>query len=109
MSRNAYGMSEKIFNVDGPSLSKSKSFTLEFKATFKKKGILLIDVLDDLGRSRHQKKLTINSGSATYSLDVSKFKAGKYNAWLSFGGQTIIKPITIAPKPKSLTWKMLFS
>lgn len=109
MSTNTYGMSEKLFYVEDPSLSKTKSLTLEFKATFKKNGMLIIDVLDDLGRSRHQKKLMVNKGAETYLLDISRYKAGKYNAWLSFGGQTIIKPITIAPKPKSLTWKMLFS
>ncbi len=102
-------MNEKLFFVGEPCLSKTTSFTLEFKATFKKKGMLLIDVLDELGRSRHQKKMTVSKGTSTYSLDISRYKAGKYNAWLSFGGQTIIKPITIAPKPKSLTWKMLFS
>ncbi len=102
-------MSEKNFCLDGPFLSKEKAQTLEFKATFKKKGMLVIDVLDELGRSRHQKKLTVNPGATIYSLDVSKYKAGKYNAWLSFGDQTVIKPITIAPKPRSLTWKMLFS
>ncbi len=102
-------MSEKIFIVDGPDPSAKKPQTLEFSATFKKKGILIIDVLDELGRSRHQKKMTVSPGTRIYSLDVSKYKAGKYHAWLSFGDQTIIKPITIAPKPRTLTWKMLFS
>ncbi|MCG8330075.1 MAG: hypothetical protein MI974_20425 [Chitinophagales bacterium] len=64
-------------------------------------GTLVIDLLDDLGRSYLHKSFSLIAGQHTLNIQLPKMPAGNYNAWISIGEKTVIEKLTIdKPRPK---------
>jgi hypothetical protein len=61
---------------------------------------MTIDILDQQGRLFIQKKTNIQKGASTYDLSTESLKPGTYNAWVTMGGLTAIRPLIIPDPPK---------
>lgn len=69
---------------------------------FPHRGRLSIVLQDVLGRPRLRKELDMDRGSHTLSFQLPKLKTGEYHAWISFGDQTVIRPLQVQVAEKGL-------
>lgn len=67
--------------------------------------LLSIDLLDEKGRSYLHQKAQLPPGPHKESLNISRLKPGRYNAWISLGQTSAIRQLHI-PEPTGLSSRL---
>ena len=63
--------------------------------------ILVIDLLDELGRSYRHEQHQLQAGEHTIPLSLHRIPPGEYNAWINIANQAAIRQVRIPQRRES--------